>query len=184
MGYSLPSVPSSTGQPAVAYPAYGGQPASGIPNEWAEALNLTPEQLDIFSEFMNSFLLPTAQLTQNAQQYASDLANTQYQFGIQNPWSQYMDQSALNLSQQAQDFSQTGVAASQVSGQEAEAARQRDLIAWYGASQGNELAWNRESQANDLAWQREAQAAQLKGDASNAALSAWGRMNRPNARYL
>jgi len=184
MGYTLPSMPSSTGQPAVAYPAYGGQPASGIPNEWAEALNLTPEQLDIFSEFMNSYLLPTAQLTQNAQQYASDLANTQYQFGQQFPWQQYTDQAALDLANQQQGWQEQWLPEELRLTQEGLNTRQGADIANQQALQNQMVGWYGTQQANDLAWQREAQAAQLKGDASNAALSAWGRMNRPNARYL
>jgi hypothetical protein len=184
MGYTLPSMPSSTGQPNVAYPAYGGQPASGIPNEWAEALNLTPEQLDIFSEFMNSYLLPTAQLTQNAQQYASDLANTQYQFGQQFPWQQYTDQAALDLANQQQGWQEQWLPEELRLTQEGLNTRQGADIANQQALQNQMVGWYGTQQANDLAWQREAQAAQLKGDASNAALSAWGRMNRPNARYL
>ena len=206
MGYTLPSIPSATGQPNVGYPAYQGQESMGLPNTWAEMQNLTPEQLNQFEALQQSWGLPMAELTQNAQQYASDLANTQYQFGQQFPWQQYTDQSAIDLANQRQAWQeqwlpqeqQTNIdwwreqQGSDIANQQA---LQNQMVDWYGRQQANDIAnqqrlqnqmvgWYGTQQANDLAWQREAQAAQLKSDASTAALGAWGRMNRPNARYL
>jgi hypothetical protein len=162
---------------------------------YLDYLGMTPEQQTAYLDYQSGMGLPSWELESNALQQAQAQAQQNAQFLANFQQGQYTDEAAIALAQQQQQWSEYWDPLQQQNELTANASLQNQMVDWYGREQQADITnqqglqnqmvgWYTTEQQNQLAANRETQAAQIKADAENAALSAWGRRSRPNSRYL